>query len=59
MREPAVALVDDAGLGPERPGDPALAFPCRNAPAQVLIVCATAKVRDVSSSIHRVYSELA
>ena len=59
MREPAVPLVDDAGLGPERPGDPALAFPRRNALVEVLIVCAAAKVRDVSSSIHRVYSELA
>jgi hypothetical protein len=58
MREPAVALIDDAGLEPERPGDPALAFPCRNAPVEVLIVCA-AKVRDVSSSLHRVHSELA
>ncbi len=38
MREPAVALLEDAGLGPERPGDRALAFPCRNAPVDVLLV---------------------
>jgi ATP phosphoribosyltransferase len=36
--EPAVALLEDAGLGPERPGDRALAFPCRNAPVDVLLV---------------------
>lgn len=28
----------DAGLGPEQPGDRALAFPCRNAPVEVLLV---------------------
>jgi ATP phosphoribosyltransferase len=33
-----VALLEDAGLGPERPGDRALAFPCRNAPVDVLLV---------------------
>ena len=38
LREPAVALLEDAGLGPERPGDRALAFPCRNAPVDVLLV---------------------
>lgn len=38
MREPAVALLEDAGLGPEAPGDRALAFPCRNAPVDVLLV---------------------
>ena len=38
LREPAVALLDDAGLGPEQPGERALAFPCRNAPVDVLLV---------------------
>ena len=38
LREPAVALLEDAGLGPEWPGDRALAFPCRNAPVDVLLV---------------------
>ncbi|MFO7572406.1 MAG: ATP phosphoribosyltransferase [Gaiellaceae bacterium] len=38
LREPSVALLEDAGLGPERPGDRALAFPCRNAPVDVLLV---------------------
>jgi ATP phosphoribosyltransferase len=33
-----VSLLADAGLGPERPGDRALAFPCRNAPVDVLLV---------------------
>jgi ATP phosphoribosyltransferase len=33
-----VRLLEDAGLGPERPGDRALAFPCRNAPVDVLLV---------------------
>ena len=28
----------DAGLGPETPGDRALAFPCRNAPVEALLV---------------------
>jgi ATP phosphoribosyltransferase len=31
-------LLDDAGLGPEVPGERALAFPCRNAPVDVLLV---------------------
>jgi ATP phosphoribosyltransferase len=31
-------LLEDAGLGPEQPGDRALAFPCRNAPVEVLLV---------------------
>jgi len=31
-------LLDDAGLGPEEPGERALAFPCRNAPVEVLLV---------------------
>lgn len=38
LRDPAVALLDDAGLGPETPGDRALAFPCRNAPVEALLV---------------------
>src|SRR3954454_5715864 len=31
LREPSFHLLEDAGLGPEQPGDRALAFPCRNA----------------------------
>ena len=38
LREPSVALLADAGLGPEEPGERALAFPCRNAPVDVLLV---------------------
>src|SRR5438128_4555687 len=38
LREPAVALLEDAGLGPEEPGERALAFPCRNAPVDVMLV---------------------
>jgi len=38
LREPAVELLVDAGLGPETPGDRALAFPCRNAPVEGLLV---------------------
>jgi ATP phosphoribosyltransferase len=33
-----VALLEAAGLGPEQPGERALAFPCRNAPVEVLLV---------------------
>jgi ATP phosphoribosyltransferase len=33
-----VTLLHDAGLGPETPGDRALAFPCRNAPVEALLV---------------------
>jgi ATP phosphoribosyltransferase len=33
-----VALLADAGLGPEQPGERTLAFPCRNAPVDVLLV---------------------
>jgi ATP phosphoribosyltransferase-like protein len=33
-----VDLLEDAGLGPEQPGERALAFPCRNAPVEVLLV---------------------
>jgi ATP phosphoribosyltransferase len=38
LREPAIALLEDAGLGPETPGDRALAFTCRNAPVEALLV---------------------
>src|SRR5712691_6495342 len=38
LREPSVSLLADAGLGPEEPGERALAFPCRNAPVDVLLV---------------------
>ena len=38
LREPSVSLLVDAGFGPEEPGDRALAFPCRNAPVDVLLV---------------------
>src|SRR5262245_32503315 len=38
LREPSVSLLEDAGFGPEQPGDRALAFPCRNAPVDVLLV---------------------
>jgi ATP phosphoribosyltransferase len=38
LREPAIALLEDAGLAPETPGDRALAFPCRNAPVEALLV---------------------
>jgi ATP phosphoribosyltransferase len=31
-------LLHDAGLAPETPGDRALAFPCRNAPVEALLV---------------------
>lgn len=33
-----MTLLADAGLGPEQPGERALAFPCRNAPVEVLLV---------------------
>ena len=38
LREPAIQLLQDAGLGPETPSDRALAFPCRNAPVEALLV---------------------
>ena len=38
LREPAIQLLHDAGLGPETPGDRALAFPCRHAPVEALLV---------------------
>jgi ATP phosphoribosyltransferase len=41
LREPSFHLLEDAGLDPEQPGDRALAFPCRNAPVEVLLVRAS------------------
>src|SRR5262245_45775029 len=38
LRGPAVAWLSDAGRGPEQPGERALAFPCRNAPVDVMLV---------------------
>ena len=38
LREPSSQLIEVAGLGPEQPGERALAFPCRNAPVDVLLV---------------------
>jgi ATP phosphoribosyltransferase len=38
LREPTLQLLHDAGLAPETPGDRALAFPCRNAPVEGLLV---------------------
>jgi ATP phosphoribosyltransferase len=38
LRDPSFKLLEDAGLGPEQPGERALAFPCRNAPVEVLLV---------------------
>jgi ATP phosphoribosyltransferase len=38
LRDPSVSLLEDAGLGPEVPGERTLAFPCRNAPVDVLLV---------------------
>jgi ATP phosphoribosyltransferase len=38
LREPTIELLHDAGLAPETPGDRALAFPCRNAPVEGLLV---------------------
>ena len=38
LREPTLQLLHDAGLAPETPGDRALAFPCRNAPLEGLLV---------------------
>src|SRR5262249_21312915 len=38
LRDPSIELLHDAGLGPETPGDRALAFPCRNAPVEALLV---------------------
>ena len=38
----------DAGLGPEEPGERGLAFPCRNAPVDVLLV----RAADVPEYVH-------
>lgn len=38
LRDPSSQLLEVAGLGPEQPGERALAFPCRNAPVDVLLV---------------------
>ena len=38
LREPSVSLLEDAGFGPETPSERALAFACRNAPVDVLLV---------------------
>src|SRR4051794_24221750 len=48
LREPAVELLVDAGLGPEAPGERALAFRCRNAPVDVLLV----RAADVPEYVH-------
>ena len=45
LRDPYFHLLEDACIGPEQPGDRALAFPCRNAPVEVLLV--------ISSSVKR------
>src|ERR671931_208702 len=36
LRTPAVELLEHAGFAPDVPGERALAFPCRNAPIEVL-----------------------
>ena len=41
-------MLEDAGLGPEEPGERALAFPCRNAPVDVLLV----RAADVPEYVH-------
>lgn len=38
LREPTIQLLHDAGLAPDTPSDRALAFPCRNAPVEGLLV---------------------
>jgi ATP phosphoribosyltransferase len=38
LRTPSVELLDHAGFAPDVPGERALAFPCRNAPIEVLLV---------------------
>lgn len=38
LREPAWALLQDTGLGPEEPGERALAAQCRNAPVEIMFV---------------------
>jgi ATP phosphoribosyltransferase len=51
LREPAVALLADAGLGPEQPGERTLAFPCRNAPVDVLLVRAADLLSESGASV--------
>jgi ATP phosphoribosyltransferase len=41
LHDPSIALLEDAGLGPEATADRAYAFPCRNAPVEVLLVRAS------------------
>ncbi|HYZ77847.1 MAG TPA: ATP phosphoribosyltransferase [Gaiellaceae bacterium] len=41
LHDPSISLLDDAGLGPEAAADRAYAFPCRNAPVEVLLVRAS------------------
>jgi len=38
LRGPSVELLEHAGFAPDAPGERALAFPCRNAPVDVLLV---------------------
>jgi ATP phosphoribosyltransferase len=38
LREPALSLLEDAGLGLDTVGERALTLPCRNAPVDVLLV---------------------
>ena len=45
-----MSLLEDAGLGPEAPGERALAFPCRNAPVDVLLVRAADGAYEVRAS---------
>src|SRR6266540_530088 len=54
LREPSIALLADAGLGPEEPGERALAFPCRNAPVDVLLV----RAADVPADVRRLLPKL-
>src|SRR5688500_3243001 len=51
LREPAVALLAAAGLGPEQPGERALAVPCRNAPVDVTLVRAADIPEDVQDEV--------
>src|SRR5712692_4025058 len=51
LREPSISLLEDAGLGPEEPGERALAFPCRNAPVDVLLVRAADIPEDVQDGV--------
>src|SRR3954453_4180309 len=51
LREPSFHLFEDAGLGPEQPGDRALAFTCRNAPVEVLLVRASDEPEHVQDGV--------